>query len=69
MPEPFQPLPRQSFSALTIYEIRYGRPRKAESNQDRVTRLCATYGLDVGTMRLLIGVGDDYIDLIGRIRE
>ncbi len=61
-------VPRPSFSPLTVFEMRFGASRPGESNGDRLRRLARTYGLDDAQVRLLVGVADEYIDTVGRVR-
>ncbi len=62
-------VPRPSFSPVTIFEMRFGACRKDESNGGRLRRLAIMYGLDDAQVKLLVGVGDEYIDTVGRVRE
>jgi hypothetical protein len=62
-------IPRRSFSALTVCEIRQGPCRKGEGATDRFRRLCAMYALEPVELRLLMQVDDEHIDAIGRIRD
>lgn len=56
-----------SYSRHTIYEIRYGEPDKAESNQQHFERLMRTYGLTAIELRILIETPT--LDLFGRLVE
>ena len=53
-----------SYSRLTVYEIRYSKPEKKESNQQHVERLSRMYGLTALQVRILITTPN--LDLFGR---
>lgn len=61
---------KQSFSPLTVIDIRYGPLEdKRETNQMRVTRFAEKYGIAEQHVKLIMGVDDDHIDGLGRIWE
>lgn len=58
---------KQSFSPLTVIDIRYGSLQKHESNPMFIQRMMAKYGLSEQQVKLIIQVDDDHIDGLGRI--
>ena len=58
-----------SYSPLTIYELRFGKLREQESNQQRIQRFSEMFAIPDVEVKILMAASDDNIDLYGRIPE
>ena len=60
---------RRSFAPWTVAMIRFGSCHERESNQQRLQRMERTFDLSPQECKLIVGVGDAFIDTYGRIKE